>query len=207
MLKDGRSTATIARIVKRTPQAITQRLIRQRGTTVTHQRNPGAVAPLPLTQVAALFGVVHPVIRRWIIDGMLASVERYRPPNPPGRPVMVAVETLLDFIAHQPTWFLWDPARITDPDWRDEALRLRAETPHRWFDAPALADHLGYARMTVTHWFGEGRIPGAICHRGRYYVWSANLEGWQAPQDRQDDHGRQQAAMQAWATRRAKKAG
>lgn len=205
MLADGRSLAAIGQVIDRTPLAITLRLA-ARGKTVTQLRNPGDTAPLSLTAVAALFAVTSPVVRDWIRYGWLKPTEPIRRKrHPQGRRILFAVDVLLDFLAHQPTWFLWSAARMTDPDWRDEALRLRAQTPYEWLDSAALAARTGYAPHTVSIWFGEGRVPGAIKY-GRYYVWSAHLEGWQAPQDRQDGQGRQQAAMQAWATRRAQKA-
>ena len=81
---------------------------------------------------------------------------------------------ILEFLMLRLVWPEWTPERITDPDLRSYALRLRAGAGGEWLDKYQIAERLCVAPRTVTGMIVRGDYP-CIRLRNRNYVWSGLL--------------------------------
>lgn len=131
--------------------------------------------------VAALMNVNHEVVTQWIANGELAPTTRrhhYRKHR------FVSDDALMAFMADYRYWMDWHPNLVTEPDWRIYAQRCRDAVWGRWLTPNELAYILGWSSITVLRWIKKHQIPGVICRRDYYYIWSRALDGWPPLQGR-----------------------
>lgn len=192
MLANGIPTTKAAKALRRTPLALRCQIHAQ-GATVTAIRRGGAVQTRTAQGVARLFGADCLSVARWIRRGWLAAVrdDLKRRKTRHYHVHDTAIQAMID---NRATWMGWDPARITDPEWREYAQQVRAEAGGHWLTTPEIAASLGYARHTVTEWVLRGRLPATQVGR-LFYVWSADLAAFTPPST--DVYQRR-----SWATRR-----
>lgn len=138
------------------------------------------------TAVGQLFGVDVGVVGNWIRFRLLAAQRapvlpsRKRKTRRGGRVgnrthMHITDSALMDFLALRKSWVCWEPAQITDPDWRSEAERLRAAATGHWEQANLLSRQLGYSDGVVAAWIDRGVWPVETTTYGPYrYVWVPN---------------------------------
>lgn len=132
--------------------------------------------------LAVVFSTTATKVRRWLRSGALVGqrnrTEKRRAPQQ--RKVLITEQAVLDFLAVRAEWPSYDPADITDPDLRAEALRLRAEAGGHWLKLADWARARGYTPAAAQQWVAAGVLP-AITYGRVLYGWSADLDGWQPP--------------------------
>lgn len=198
LVEAGLSLPRLAKTLQRSPQAITGRLWAL-GTSLSHERNSGAVRTRSATQVAQLLGVSTFLVLQWIRGGDLpatknrGAVSRSAPQqrrrhlyrmrqNAAGtarytRPTawyLISDEHLMTFLSNRLCWMLVDPAHITDPDWRTFAEQARQYANGTWWTTHDLAAHLGVERRAAGSRLSRGCYPG-VKKYGSWYVWSADV--------------------------------
>lgn len=167
MLAEGRPYQEIADAIGRSFQGIAAQChlsgIRQRTTT----------SNLSGTQVMRLFGLTAKVtLRGWIARGWITptSARFYRFP----------IEQVQSFIANDDTWMAWDAAKISDPDLRVWALRLRANGP-RWLTTAEVARRFHVVERTAYEWVIRGYLPAV--RYGNHWVREDHLDGFVPPSE------------------------
>lgn len=179
---DGEPTARIEQRFGLRPRTARYAVARA-GFTLTELRRMPLSRVRTQREVAALFGVLVSRVQGWLAARAI-KVKR-RQPYPAarrrtrrGRPlgnrtrVHITDQVLSGFIADRAWWMTWDPARITDPEWRAEALRLREAAGGCWVTTQELSEALHYDARTIRGWITSGRWPVEVMRReGRWYVW------------------------------------
>jgi hypothetical protein len=151
-------------------------------------------------ELSQLMGVGAWLVDRWVAAGEIAATRLTKTQ----RIRYVTDDALMAFLADRAAWPDWEPAAITDPDWRAYAQELRDAAGGRWLDTTALVQRYHVSQQRAWEWCKHGLIPGRY-RRGRFwYVWSAALEGWQPPYATTDYAGRNRRMWAAWRERRQK---
>lgn len=176
MIQEGKSLRAIARKLGRTETAVLIRAKREHGG-MTWLKNAW-FAPMTLRDVARLFGLsCSKRAAWWIQQGWLRGTRHGRRRGYTWR---VSQGAILDFLVVREVWMAWDPALMTDPDLRAEAVRLRAEAGGHWIKLATWAKDRGFSVKTGYKWVGAGLLSG-VKYNNHWYIWSADLERFVPP--------------------------
>lgn len=173
LICDGVGMHRIARKLDRTHRAVKTRLEHHGGIAAIRSL---LHSPLPILDVARLFGVHHHRVQRWVHWGWLTTKRGRRKHEPR----LILQESIAAFIANPRYWMAWEPKHMTDPDWRAEAERLRAEADGFWVPLNDWTVARGYHNAYASKWVRSGLIP-AVHELDRYWVWSTDLEQFTPP--------------------------
>lgn len=157
--------------------------LNRRGTRATEILNANPLRPLSASEVARLMGhsYFYRATLHALIDAGVLTVKRH--PRKKWQPLLIDMTTFADFLANRRYWMAWDAERITDPDWRDEALRLRAEADGCWVAMADWCKEHHYSSITSWFWVHNGLLPSAVQWRRRWYVWSTELATFVPPSE------------------------
>lgn len=186
-LADGGSLLTAARRIGRPANAVA-RGIQRRGQTITAMRNARTLAG-----VASLFGVSESTVRKWIGHRALyahrngARVETHRKQAH----YLISDLSLMAFLDRRRAWPLFDPGKITCPDWR--AAALDARTAGHWLTTEDIASYYRYAAVTVRWWVNHGWEVEYVRYGRAYYVWAERGEVPPLPSFTKAERGRRAA--------------
>lgn len=164
-----------------------------------------------LAELGRLFGVSDDKISKvWIKRGWLAASydkipRRQRRGKQYRRHIYVEYDALMDFLDYRPAWPYWQPAWITDPDWREAAEDCRAAAGGHWLSVADVAQRYHYCTTPVQSWIRAGLLK-ATKSAYAYYIWSTDLDGFVPPQAAQTSASRSDAARRSHITRRANQA-
>jgi hypothetical protein len=180
--------AIAARIGRRSkkPGASVQCFLIRQGKPATALAHKNPLRPLTASELAELMGrnsFRRRTLHALIDAGVLTVRHRVRKERK-WQPILIDMTTFADFLANRRYWMVWDADAITDPDWRDEALRLRREADGHWI---AMADWCRahhYSPITSWFWIHDGLLPSAVQWGRRWYVWSRELETFIPPCER-----------------------
>lgn len=163
----------------------------------SRQLRSGAIQVRSVVAVAALFGRTHGLVGRWLRDGDLMARRRK---GGQGRHWLINDADLLAFLAYRPAWPDWDPAAMTDPDWRRQAQELRDAADGHWLTPAEVGAQLHADRNSVIRWTHDGRLP-AMTRKRHIYIWSTDLAGFVVPADEYTGDRRSAAVAKAWERR------
>jgi hypothetical protein len=134
LIRDGLSLGIIAGRLRRTKGALIQR-INEDGVSVGSIRRDGLFKVRTLTDIEVMFGVHWSKARRWVTNGWLKAQStrarlNVRTQRVKGAHILISDLALQEFLDNPAAWGDYDPARITDPDWREAAIEARREARH-----------------------------------------------------------------------------
>ena len=128
--------------------------------------------------VAARLGVgCSKTIAWWIKQGWLQGRKGQRCGK--NRMWYVSEDALQEFLEDERYWHLWDPARITDSDWRTWAYHQRTV---RFLTTREVGDRFAVCHSTVHDWIQRGLLP-AVRH-GNWLIREIDLAGFVPPCER-----------------------
>lgn len=171
LIQNGMSVVLAARQLGRTRDAIYEAVFRH-GDTIAALRG-ATYRTRSLNQVAALFGVSHPVVRGWVAQRWLAASRngtRKRKGSKKPAHYLVNDLALMDFIARRESWPAWTAEKITDDQWRAAALEERAAAGGHWTRAVDVLARQHYATNDVGRFIRAKRLE-ATKIRNVWYVW------------------------------------
>jgi hypothetical protein len=133
-------------------------MLNYRGYSVRSLRTSGTIQSHTLHGLASLLGVCQSTMYLWYQRGWLKAQRtragKTRRSSQPNGHYIVTDEHLQDFLSDPIYSVLVDPARVTDPDWREVVTEARAVYWLHTMDEAA-------ARMCVTR-----HAIGSWCYRG-----------------------------------------
>lgn len=182
---------------KRTENAVRNRIDRLGG--LTAMRAPRAILRIwSQHEVADLFGASIHLPGIWIRRGWLHAdySRRRRNYERRGGPrALITDAALADFLLVRAAWPSYDPARITDPIWREVAQEARAEAGGHWVRATDLARAWGFAPLGFARLITDCPWPLTTTMWGKAnYVWSADVPTLRAYVDHPKPRPRRAAA-------------
>lgn len=186
MLQQGSSVVAVAQKTRRTYAGVRTRLVRN-GSSIRKERARPASEVRNRGQVAALFGVCPMTAHRWITLGWLAARRNgawsRRKAVRHDLHYLITDDALMEFIDRRETWVSWDAAKITDADWREYAMEIRASARGEWVLLKDFARSLGRPYTTVFGWWQRGLMDRLtmLRHGRQVYIWSADLKTFIPP--------------------------
>ena len=144
-------------------------------------------------QVAELFGWRKRRVLEWAAAGILPMGRAT-----PADPWRLTLAELVRFLQDRRWWMLWEPRQLTNDHLQHVALLHRTACPHRWLTMADLAERFHVYHKVPADWCATGRLPAVLLMR-RWYVWSADLDGWRPPME---THDRSAMMREVWARRR-----
>jgi hypothetical protein len=190
-ISHGESVREIAHYYHTSDNALYM-MLNYRGYSVRSLRTSGAIQSHTLHGLASLLGVCQSTIYLWYRRGWLKA-QRTRAgktrcsPQPNGH-YIVTDEALEDFLSDPIYSVLVDPARVTDPDWREVVKDARAV--HRLHTMDEAAEKMCVTRHAIGSWCYRGILPHIQLGRRRYIPQEA-LDNFDASQH--DRRGRRAA--------------
>lgn len=167
-IANGASIGALAKKLGAGKHAIYERLYKH-GTGVKEIRS-GVVAVRTINQVATLFGVHTDRVERWVRLGWLKHGATDKATRRIKRRYTLICDTaIMDFMALRVTWPSWEVEKITDVDWRREAMCVRSAG--QWVRVTDILRARGYAPSGASKYVSEGWFPGAQLINGIWYVW------------------------------------
>jgi hypothetical protein len=190
---EGMPVKSIAKKLKRgVPAVYTQ--ISRNGMGVSTLRGSIGLGVRSASSVARMFGVADTTVALWIGRGWLSAKrdntwrsQHKKKARKVGRPRYLVTDTsLMDFMHERAAWVSWSVRGITDPDWQAYATDARTAAGGEWLSTLDLAARYHYIDSTVLGWFYRGSMGNVttILWRQTRYFWSADLRGFQPPQER-----------------------
>lgn len=149
LLNRGKSNAQIAKTMDTTEAAIV--LMRRR-----YGIEGAAKTKMTSSEVARVMGIgCAKTVVRWIAEGWLDGIHGYK--QGPSRVWLVERVDLYGFVENEDAWHVWTPERITDPQLRAYAERVRGDVR---FLTPREAGHELYVEhKTINSWIHKGVLP------------------------------------------------
>lgn len=137
-------------------------------------------ARLTAQQVADLLGIGYnsKTVILWIQRGWLQARHGSR------AAWRIAWNDLIAFVARRDYWMAYDAHRIRDTALRVYVLRLQAEAGGRWMTTAEVATQLCVSRGVVEMWIRCGALPAVRSPSHKFWIWSADLDGWVLPSER-----------------------
>lgn len=186
MTQEGRSVASMARSLRRTPAAVLCHLS-ARGISISGIRRDPLMTTRSAAQVARLFGMNERAVLGWIAKNLLAARRnrKYRPTAARQKSAgytfwRITDDALYAFISDRTHWPLWDVERMTDPDWRSYAAATRQAASGRWLTVGEVGARFCYSEAAVQRWIRCGLLP-AMHARDAYWIWSEDSDGFLPP--------------------------
>lgn len=152
-----------------------------RGLVTMRMNDP--LQPISLSAFRRLTGIGRAALDVLISDRAL-HVVRARRCRKKGTPVLINMERFGEFLANRRYWMAWTPEKMTDPDWRHEALRLRAEADGRWVALAGWCREHHYSISASDRWQRSGYLQTSVVWQHRRYAWSTELESFIPPSAR-----------------------
>jgi hypothetical protein len=172
-LEQGWSYRKIAKHLKRTETSVVLKCRRR------NERLTTLPEIFSARDVADLLGLgCAKTVTRWIDAGYLKAFKGGRHPRHIYR---IHAADLWDMLQNESLWMAWEPARITDPHWREMTQELRAGKP-RWVSAGEVARRFHVSINAVNQWAHKGFLPSV--KYGNHWYRESDLATFVVPIDR-----------------------
>lgn len=172
LLAEGFPARAIARKLDRTYSAVKERCTALGGSAALQRPKDGSQVRTA-KEIAQLFNVTEKQVRYWRQWGWL---EARRTSRKHRARCLITDNALWVFITNRYTWFGWKPERITDSDWREQALWFRQRACGQWLTTTQVARRIGCAQQSISHEIERGKVSAVRHGRGHYYIWSGDIE-------------------------------
>lgn len=142
-------------------------------------RDSAICAVYDMSTLLRLLDQPHHVVCYWRRQGWIPLQRRATPRS---QRWAIEQDVLLGWIQDPRYWMLYDPAAITDPDWRDEALRARAAVPWRWVRLSDAIAARGYGPAVMATWVK--RLRSATHMSNAWWVHDTEVAAFVPPCER-----------------------
>jgi hypothetical protein len=190
-ISHGESVRNIAHYYHTSDDAL-YTMLNYRGYSVRSLRTSGVIQSHSLHALASLLGVCEGTIYLWYRRGWLKAQRtragKTRRAHKPNGHYIVTDEHLENFLSDPVYSVLIDPARITDPVWREVVTEARAV--HHLHTMDEAAEKMHVTRSAISYWCYRGILSHIQLGRRRYIPQEA-LDNFDASQH--DRRGRRAA--------------
>lgn len=173
LLREGYTLRQIARRLDRSYNAIVCRCEDLGGADWIRRPKDG-LQVRTIDEVSKLFGVREYIVIYWLNKGW---IEGRRNSKRWGCETLIADVSLVGLLSRRETWLTWKPERLTDPDWKDQALWERKRATGAWLSLKQAAQRCSGWPKTLWRAIRTGNLPAT--RQGHFwFVWSADLDTW-----------------------------
>lgn len=165
MYNKGRSTEYIARVLKRSPPAISARIFEVFGTAKRAHY-------IEMPELCSILGIKDMVrVRKWIQKGWMPGAKRITKTW-----YGIDYEDFLTWLANRDYWMLWDIADITSPEIQRHALEVR-EGKGYWVTTDQVVDITAWSKPTIVRSVQRGELSHVVREKLAWY-WIEDVYEW-----------------------------
>lgn len=138
------------------------------------------------SRIGRLLGVGNKAVTRWIRCGAMRYVVGHRAGT--GRVRLVSPEELVHFLHNPKWWYVWDPANIPDPAFRELTERIRGGA--EYWTTGQVASWFEVSITSVNNWIKRGLLD-AVRH-DNWLIRRTDAQSFKPPSHRRN--GTEEAA-------------